>query len=584
MRRRNSNALWGQVFADELAASGVDRVAISPGSRSTPLTFAFAENSDIEVFSHLDERSSAFFALGQGKASGEPSAVVSTSGTAAANFYPAIIEADRARVPLIVLTADRPPELRDTGANQTIDQEKLYGDRVRWYADVAEPGAEPRRIRSLRVMAARAVSESLNPPKGPVHLNFPFRKPLEPAEGTTGGVDGVEGRDEAFVRFRRGDPELSSGELGRVVEKIEGSGRGFIVAGPRHAGTYNDGVIKLAEATGYPVLADALSGTRFGGHLDHVEVLGGYDSYLCEEVTGEWPDPEVVIRLGAAPVSDTLENYLRRTAATQLLVDRAGGWRKASFTPTDVVLSCPERFAKGVSEGLDVLPVDPEWREGLSRTEERYWEIVEGHDEFFEGMVLHGATSIQGSGALFVSNSMPVRDMDRFGKPSREPLRVFGNRGASGIDGIVSTGLGVGSCVDEPLLLVLGDLAYYHDMNGLLSLERHGIDATVVLINNDGGGIFHMLPISKFDPPFTEHFKTPHGLDFEPTCELYGLDYERVEGGTDGFKKSLEGALARGGSSLLEVKTDAEESHQLRTSLEEEVRNRLGGNSLQGMQ
>jgi len=579
MTAPNVNTLWARAFVDELAAAGVDAAVVTPGSRSTPLTAAFDRHDDVTVFSQLDERSAAFFALGRARRTGEVTPLVCTSGTAAANYYPAVVEADRARVPLLALTADRPPEIRDSGANQTVDQEKLYGDAVRWYRDLAEPEPTERKLRSLRTTAARAVAKATGTPAGPVHLNFPFRKPLEPTpiEGSVPedlGSLAVEGRDGAFVRTTAGTPELDEEGLHRLVRALDVD-RGLIVAGPADPPGYDrEAVTALAHATGFPILADPLSGMRFGGHTRVTTTLGGYDNYLDPAVTDGWPDPEVVVRLGASPTSKPLRQYLSRTDARQLLVDPAAGWREAEFTATDLVVADPSRLAARLSRLVAGSP-DADWRDRWTEAEQTHWSVVEETEALYEGRVLGDVAELAPEPAtLFVSNSMPVRDLDRFGEPSDAARTVLANRGASGIDGIVSTALGAGSATTDHLTLVTGDLAYYHDTNGLLALERCGVDATIVLINNDGGGIFHMLPIERFDPPFTGQFKTPHGLDFEPTGDLYDLEFARVDD-RETFRETYAEAVAREGTQVVEVVTDAEASHRTRERLHEDVVDRL---------
>jgi 2-succinyl-5-enolpyruvyl-6-hydroxy-3-cyclohexene-1-carboxylate synthase len=595
----NRNALWARTLVSELEAAGVDAVCVAPGSRSTPLTVAFARHPDVEVFSHLDERSAAYVALGRAKRTGKPTPLVCTSGTAAANVHPAVVEANQARVPMLVLTADRPPELRDSGANQTIDQQKLYGDAVRWYADLPEPEPDGRKLRSLRITAARALSESTGTPPGPVHLNVPFSKPLEPVEvpgdvpenfadeaplGAAGRTDS-DGSARPFVRTAQGRPALADDEVRRVREAVASADRGLLVVGPADAPTpEREALATLAEATGFPVLADPLSGHRFG-HVNPVAedgetpILGGYDGYL-DAVSESWPDPEIVVRFGASPTSKVLRQYLADSDARQFLVDPAGEWREASFTATDLLAADPTRFARTLTEAVDSVrgessrsDENESWRDRFADAERDYWRLVESarDERLFEGGVLSAvAADAPDPATVMVSNSMPVRDLDRFGEPRAADLTVLGNRGASGIDGITSTGLGAGSATDDPLVLVTGDLAYYHDMNGLIAVARCGVDTTIVEINNDGGGIFHMLPIEEFDPPFTDQFKTPHGLDFEPTGDLYGFDFERVSD-PDSFRTAFERSVESGGTQVVEVVTDAEASHRFREELAERV-------------
>ncbi|WP_134670906.1 2-succinyl-5-enolpyruvyl-6-hydroxy-3-cyclohexene-1-carboxylic-acid synthase [Halorussus marinus] len=587
----NRNALWAEALVAEFEAAGIEAVCIAPGSRSTPLTVAFAD-SDLTVFSHLDERSAAFFALGRAKRTGRPTPLVCTSGTAAANFHPAIIEANQARVPMVVLTADRPPELRDSGANQTVDQQKLYGDAVRWYTELPEPEADDRKLRSVRTTAGRAVAESTGTPPGPVHLNVPFRKPLEPIEVPGDVPEGfpddhplaADGRDGPFVRTAGGRPGLDETDLRVVRDAVADADRGLVVVGPADAPTPDRAALAdLAAATGFPVLADPLSGHRFG-HATPDDggplVAGGYDGYL-DAVADSWPDPAVVVRFGASPTSKVLRQYLGASDARQFLVDPAGEWREATFAATDLLAADPTLLAERLASALDADEAGDSgraWRRRFVDAEREYWETVESarEDRLFEGGVLSAvAADAPDPATVMVSNSMPVRDLDRFGEPRAAALTVLGNRGASGIDGIASTGLGAGSATDDPLVVVTGDLAYYHDMNGLLAVRRCGVDATVVEINNDGGGIFHMLPIEGFDPPFTDQFKTPHGLDFEATGDLYGLEFERVAD-LGSFRSAFADSVDRDGTQVIEVVTEAAESHRYREELAERVGRRLG--------
>jgi 2-succinyl-5-enolpyruvyl-6-hydroxy-3-cyclohexene-1-carboxylate synthase len=587
MTAPNWNTLWARTLVEELVAGGVRSVVISPGSRSTPLTVAFARHPDVRIYSQLDERSAAYFALGRARRTGRVTPLVCTSGTAAANYYPAVIEASQARVPLVLLTADRPPELRDSGANQTIDQEKLYGDRVRWYRDLPEPEPDARKLRSLRTIAARALSDATGVPSGPVHLNVPFRKPLEPVavEGdvpTDPDSDAISqpessgAGDGAAVSTTQGAPELDDRELSQLAEALSVE-RGLIVAGPADPpGVDAESIAALAHASGFPIVADPLSGLRFGSHVRTTTVLGGYDAYLQESLTADWPDPDVVLRIGASPTSKPLRKYLARVEARQLLVDPAGAWREAEFTATDLVTADPSRLARRLARTVRTQ-ADPDWQQRWERAERAQWEVLDDareDGESFEGRLLAAvAEQTPEPATIFVSNSMPVRDLDRFARPQPKGYTVLGNRGASGIDGITSTALGAGSAAAEHLTLVTGDLAYYHDMNGLLALERCAVDATIVLINNDGGGIFHMLPIESFDPPFTDQFKTPHGLDFEPTGDLYGLTFERA--GIEQFSETYAEAVTTEGTTVIEVQTDAEQSHRIRERLRERVRDRI---------
>ncbi|ELY44162.1 2-succinyl-5-enolpyruvyl-6-hydroxy-3-cyclohexene-1-carboxylic-acid synthase [Natronorubrum bangense] len=591
MSAPNRATLWGRVLVDELVTSGLEAVCIAPGSRSTPLTVAFAAHPEIDVYSHLDERSAAFFALGRARRTGEPTALVCTSGTAAANFHPAVMEADQARVPLLVLTADRPAELRDSGANQTVDQVKLYGDAVRWYAELPDPEADERKVRSLRTTAGRALAETGGPDPGPVHLNCPFRKPLEPLE-VPGDVPEAfaetlagAGRDGPFIETETGSMTPEANQMRPLVRALEDAKRPLIVAGPADpaalVGLEPDHVVAVADRIGAPILADPLSNLRFGPHVeadaDHRRVYGGYDGYI-----DTLQEPDVVVRFGASPTSKPLRHALRDSDARQFLLDSAGAWREATFTATELLAAAPGPAFEALLEAVDssndgTADDENEWLAGFDTAEQRHWRV---HDDAlapetleadpFEGAVL--ATVFEDApdpATVFVSNSMPIRDADRFGRPRPADLTVLGNRGASGIDGITSTALGAGSATDEPLVLVTGDLAFYHDSNGLLAVDRCNVDATIVLLDNDGGGIFHKLPIEDFEPPFTEQFKTPHGLEFEALGDLYGLEFERVD--PVDFAPAYRRSLERAGTQVLAVAFDSETNHRRRDTLRKRV-------------
>ncbi|GAB3698062.1 2-succinyl-5-enolpyruvyl-6-hydroxy-3-cyclohexene-1-carboxylate synthase [Halorubrum pallidum] len=642
MTAPNRNTLWARALVDELVAAGVDAVVVSPGSRSTPLTTAAARADDLHVFSQLDERSAAYFALGRARRTGSVTPLICTSGTAAANYHPAVMEADNARVPLLALTADRPPELRDSGANQTADQEKLYGDAVRYYKDLPEPAATDRSLRSLRTTVARAVAAAEGTDAGPVHLNVPFAKPLEPTPVPGDVPDDLDpvaatGRDGPYVDVTPGAPEPGDEELRRLARDLSAADRGLIVAGPADPpGLDAEAVTALSHATGFPVLADPLSGVRFGGHTRVAPVIGAYDAYLSAALAGDggagtdWADPELVVRLGASPTSKRLRKYLAETGADQYQVDPAGRWREAEFAATDLVAAEPSRLCARLSrvvgggggggsrgrgenrapEHADEVDWQAQWEEA-----DRAARAVHDRDRDAADAVGRSIDAVGGSGGespafhegdvlrvvagglpdpatLFVSNSMPVRDLDRFVGPLTTSVTALGNRGVSGIDGIVSAALGAGSATTDDLTLVVGDIALYHDTNGLLAIDRCDADVTVVLVNNDGGGIFHKLPIESFEPPFTEAFKTPHGIEFEPMADLHGLAYTRIDARPEARSEpddaraadvadDLDAAYAQAreaeGSHLIEVRTDAERSHRTRERLEAAVEGAVHG-------
>ncbi|KAA3648058.1 MAG: 2-succinyl-5-enolpyruvyl-6-hydroxy-3-cyclohexene-1-carboxylic-acid synthase [Chloroflexi bacterium] len=569
MKAANKNALWAQTFVDELARQGVEAVCIAPGSRSTPLVFAFAQTENIKVYSHLDERSAAYFALGMSRASGKPVALVCTSGTAAANFFPAVIEANYSEVPLLVLTADRPAELRESGANQTIDQIKLYGDHVRWFTDVAPPEAQPaaNMLRYLRTLAARAVATSQGVLPGPVHLNFPFRKPLEPTpvDGDfSPDLDQLNGSDfdKPFVSFECSELSPRDQQVTALTETIQKSRRGLIICGPRcPAGGFPQVVTELAKVTGFPVLADALSGLRFGSHVSGAQnlILGGYESYLGNQYFHELDDPELVLHFGDVLTSKQLNDYLgRQTGMQRVQVSSSGRWRDDTFQTTDFMHVDPSLLCQRLVTALDFGELS-EWTGFYQAAEAATWKTLEewrNKPDFEARTLLDVVEASPDKATLYVASSLPVRHLDQFVRPNEKKLRVFANRGASGIDGTVSSALGAAAASDGPTVLVSGDLAFYHDMNGLLATKRNNIPMTFVVINNDGGGIFHRLPVAEFEPEFTNLFLTPHGLRFEHAAAMYGLDYTLLEKGTE-LQRQVQQSIANQKGSIIEVLSDS---------------------------
>lgn len=574
----NPNTLWAGIFVDQMARCGLRAVCIAPGSRSMPLVLAFDQHPAIDVYLHLDERSAAFFALGLAQATKRPVALVCTSGTAAAEFHPAIIEAYQAQVPLLVLTADRPPELRHSGANQTIDQVKMFGDHVLWAVDVAlpEPNPPALALRNLRTLASRAYAIADGLVKGAVHLNFPFRQPLEPSslqELALITSRSAEGAGDPAAEIERGQLHPTPAQLERLAELIARHKRGIIVCGPHcPGGDFPAAVTALAQVSGYPLLADPVSGVRFGPHVADAPIVGGYETFLAGDGPA-WAPPEVVIRFGAVPTSKSLNSYLDRAAQAQIVhVSGSGIWADDSHRVRYFLQADPAIVCRRLAERLTPHPQTP-WAAALLETEATTQALLrQGLAEcFFDGAALAAAVNMLPSGVnLFVGNSLPIRHLDQFGQPAACALSVFANRGASGIDGTTSTALGIAAADrTRPTVLVTGDIAFYHDMNGLFAVRQHDLRyLTIVLLNNNGGGIFRRLPIARFEPPFTSLFLTPHDLMFEPAAHMYGLVH-RVANDGEQFRAALAESLASEIPNLIEVRTD---SHQDHTRHQEVVR------------
>lgn len=600
------NQLFSDAFVGGLARAGLRSVCIAPGSRSTPLTLAFDAHPDVNTFVHLDERCAGFFALGLAQAGGRPVAVVSTSGTAALEFHAAAGEAMMAGIPLLLLTADRPPELRHSGANQTIDQVKMFGDHVLWSVDAGLPEREPpaAALRNVRTLAARAYAAADGLRKGPVHVNLPFRKPLEPAAPYAACFDGPE----STVSVGRLAP--TGEQIDRIAGIVDAHERGWIVCGPwagRPPRRMVRAVAELARRAGYPIFADALSGLRFGEQCANAPVLGSFEGFL--QGRPGMAAPEVVIRFGAVPTSKSLNDYLERTApAQQIQVRSSGVWaddshRLRQFLRVDETEFCrrlTERLrprtsgggtqgpvdgaAGGESTGPGRVPVNAgAWAAqalAADRRCSRIQSLFLGQRWFDASAAAAAVEALPARANLFLGNSLPVRHVDQFVGPSAKEVDVFGNRGASGIDGIVSSALGVAAAEPEiPLLLLIGDISFYHDLNGLLAVGGCDLgNVTIVVLHNDGGGLFRRLPVAKGHGAFDRLFVTPHGLEFGAAAAMYGLDYVRIprsEDGqgaremlTDAVKASLDGSRA----TVIEAHTDGARDERLRRELGRMIR------------
>jgi 2-succinyl-5-enolpyruvyl-6-hydroxy-3-cyclohexene-1-carboxylate synthase len=574
----NRNTLWATALVDSLAQQGVSHVVIGAGSRSTPLTMAFAAHPHIEAHSFIDERSAAFFALGIAKTSGHPAALVSTSGTAGANFFPAIIEASTSRVPMIVLTADRPADLRESGANQTIDQLKLFGSQVRWFHEAALPEAHSSQhlLRYVRTLAARAVSASQGELPGPVHLNLPYRPPLEPTPMKGDIADWrADNNLPPSPRIQPGYGTVPSEDQAReLITLIEAHPHGLIVCGP---GAFKRGeaLVQLANVCGYPVLADGLSGLRFGPWFSDDLLLTGYESYI--EQLGRIP-ATLVIQFGDVPTGKQLNAYLEKLPETteRVRVSDTPDWQDDTFRITHVMLADPNALVGWVAEASYDRQPDEDWLKAWTGVETAAGQIAARHLPKLEARVIVATLdTLPEGGNLVVGNSLPVRHLDQFGNPIAKHLHVYANRGASGIDGNISTAVGIALASGRPTALVCGDLTFLHDLGGLLALKRLNIPLIILVINNDGGGIFQRLPVRGFDPPFTEFFQTPHGLTFEHSAAQFSIAYEKVDKSAE-IRKAIETALTSQGSAIIEIPSDAKKEETARHALLAEIRTTLG--------
>lgn len=545
-----ANLRWAMALVNGLAAGGVNRVVISPGSRSTPLTLACLRHPGMKHWIQVDERSAAFFALGLARADRRPVALVCTSGSAPANWFPAVIEANLGQIPLILLTADRPPELRDCGANQTIDQLRLFGSQVRASHELPPADGSPRALRDLGFLVARAVDQSRWPLPGPVHVNVPFAEPLVPSAPLPEWEALTEA---AAVSYPALQPE--PGEIEALAKLFSGR-PGLIICGE---GLFEEGfpaaVAQLAEALACPVLADPLANLRFGPH-DRSRIMARYDAFLRSEKFTWNHRPEWVLRFGAMPVSKQLQAYLATCAAAQhVLVEAHGRWPDPLHQTARLLRAGPEWVCAALSMARP-LPAPAEWLAAFREQECRAAELANAVGMPLEAGIVVSLLRHLAGGSLFSGNSMAIRDLDSFAAGGELPLRIVGNRGASGIDGNVSTALGLAAGLDQPVAALLGDLAFYHDMNGLIAAR--GSDITFVVLNNGGGGIFSYLPQSGLED-FEAAWLTPTELDYSHAARMYGLNYQRVDRSED-FDAALAAALQHAGPDLIEVAIDRQAS------------------------
>lgn len=551
---RNTNSLWGSVLVETLHRLGVTHAVISPGSRSTPLTIAFARHPAITSTPVLDERSAAFFALGLARRHRRPVVLLCTSGTAGANYFPAIIEAQESGVPLLVITADRPPEMRECRSGQTIDQQKLYGSHVNYYHELAVPAASLPMLRYLRQTLVQAWERTQWPEAGPVHLNAPFRDPLPPiADGSTKGLRKTLRAEEFFSGVQPPPRVLAQME----PAEFPAGRRGLIVVGPAEAGLSPVAVgliAGLARDLGWPVLADGLSGLRgYAGHFPGL--VTRYDAIVRSPKAARRLQPEVVLCLGGWPTSKPLRAWLEKSAPeTWLVTTRSqnadalhlatrqmrGGL--AAFVGSQVVTGrAPAGYA------ADWQRVERAAGQSLDRA------LVKAHKNFEGHAVTQLGRQLPRLTLVFAASSMPVRDVEYFWPATDRAPQFYFNRGANGIDGTLSTALGVAQG-HRPAVLLTGDLALLHDANGFLLRPKFTGSLTIVLINNQGGGIFEHLPVAQFNPPFEEFFATPQAVDFRKLCVAHGVAHVRVRDGR--HLARLVARLPARGIRVLELRTD----------------------------
>ncbi|MEG4200869.1 2-succinyl-5-enolpyruvyl-6-hydroxy-3-cyclohexene-1-carboxylic-acid synthase [Microcoleus sp. Pol12A5] len=621
---RNTNTVWASVLAETLQRLGLTTAVICPGSRSAPLTIAFAQNKKIETIPILDERSASFFALGTAKKSYLPTALICTSGTAAANFYPAIIEARESRIPLLIFTADRPPELRECHAGQAIDQVKIYGNYPNWQAELAMPSASRGMLDYLRQTIVYAWERSIFPTPGPVHLNIPFRDPLVPVSDIA--VEALEtqfnpehffaGLEPIFAgeSSTPPSPPLLRGGEEITMQQWQKCSKGIIIAGvsqPQFAEKYCSAIAQVSKSLNWPVLAEGLSPVRNYAQLNP-HLISTYDLILRNRELADKLTPEIAIQIGDLPTSKELRNWLDKIQPKRYIIDpshhnfdplhgktihlrtsvenlatiltlvppliKGGlGGDRAPATPA----VSPQISPLNKDESTQVPPLNKSkstqvpplnkgglggvltspsneylqlWRNTEIQVRQTIDQKISAINNIIEPKVSWLLSQILPLGTpIFIANSMPVRDVEFFWKPNNLEIKPFVNRGANGIDGTLSTSLGVAHRNQSSIMLT-GDLTLLHDTNGFLIKNKFVGHLTIILINNNGGGIFEMLPVAKFDPPFEEFFATPQHINFAQLCATYGVEHEIIDD-WEQFKQKLS-FLQNSGIRVLELQTD----------------------------
>jgi 2-succinyl-5-enolpyruvyl-6-hydroxy-3-cyclohexene-1-carboxylate synthase len=562
-----SDARLLRAFVAELVAAGVADAIVCPGSRSTPLALALRTAAGLRVRVMLDERAAGFFALGLARTSGRPVVLLATSGTAAAEFHPAVIEAELSRVPLVVLTADRPTELRDRGAAQTIDQERLYGRAAKWFVELPLFDGDPATEAHVRSVAGRAVATAAAGPAGPVHLNVPFREPLLPDGALDTAADnGAAHVTMPFTSAIAGRPVLDEEVVAELAALLGRTPRGLIVAGPDDDPDLPAALAGLARATGFPLLADPLSGARTGPH-DRSHVVSRADQLVRPGGWIEAHRPDLVLRTGALPTSKPILQLLERTRPGLVVIDGDGGWREPALLPGTFVHADATATAHALTArlGSNVRRTSwtRDWLDAERAAVRAMDEWLAALDEPFEGAPFPALAAALPDGAtLWAGNSMPVRDLDAWLPSTERAITVRSNRGANGIDGVVSTALGSAAATDVPVALVVGDVSFVHDLNALVAARLHSLSATIVLVNNDGGGIFSFLPQAQLGVPpgsglpehYEELFGTPHATDFAPIVTALGGEHRCVTHAD--LDAAIRESIGRPGVQVLELRTD----------------------------
>ncbi len=581
----NRNYFWAEVFVEHLTAGGVKHVCISPGSRNTSLTLAFAANKKFKKFVNVDERTNGFFALGLANKLNKPVVLVTTSGTATAELYPAIIEAYQRRIPLIVCTADRPEELQNCGANQTINQKNIYKNHIRKYFEIGLPSVKKIDLLKLKSITRSAVQISSVLDRGPVHLNFPLRKPFEPGNFTDEIDINLYKYVFNTVTNRNLTTNIKQGKLPEEIINIsKKSSEGLILCGQDNFdNNFFRSCIKMSKILNYPIAADGVSGLRFKKFTNKL-ILSNTSLALKTNAKKLFSEAKVIIQFGGSFTSNEFFEFMKESKAIKFLVNEYGDYRDPTRTVKKVIKMNPGKFCENIIE-LNKAFRNSKTKGGWVKKifwmedfiENKKLEFLSKQNLKFEGKIISEVLNLLPSNSnLMISNSMPVRDLEFFTSRASKNINIFSNRGASGIDGIISTAAGIAVNSNRPTVLITGDLAFYHDMNGLLLLKNHKIPLIIILIDNNGGGIFNMLPISKYEKFFTNFFRTPLEIDLLKFAGAYGGNTYKINTPEE-FKKYLSLSIKRKSFSVLQIKTNSNKSAESRKRFWNSISTQISG-------
>jgi 2-succinyl-5-enolpyruvyl-6-hydroxy-3-cyclohexene-1-carboxylate synthase len=576
-KKINPNFICSKLFVDQLAADGVRYVCISPGSRNTPLTAAFASNKKIKCFINIDERSSAFFALGLAKSLDKPVAIVTTSGTAVSELYPSVVEAYKSRIPLIICTADRPAFLRNSGANQTINQKNIFNNHIRWFCEMDLPDVDKKSLLNFRSKANQAFYISFIENRGPVHINFPFQKPLEP-DTINSSVDESILRLVTRVKIKIKSNVLTdhSIKIKGIVKDLIAAKKCWIIVGSMD---YNSSFLKklnlIARQTGIPVLVDGVSNLR---STQNENLFSNYNLFLRSKSFLRNNKPELILQFGSTPTSSLLENIFQDFTIPIYTINEFGDRFDSRRKPAKVIKMNPvELCDKLISEIKKMGKLKPvpsqQFKLAETTTEDIKSDFLLKNNLKIEPIVINEIiNNLPDKTNVFIGNSLPIRDLDNFISIKRK-IKIFYNRGASGIDGITSTALGIASN-NLPAVLITGDLSFIHDLNALLIAKKYSIPLTVFIINNNGGAIFNSLPISSHKNLLSDFFVTPQNLELGSIVSSFKLKYVTAKK-IGQLRKIARNVHLQKNFRVVEIVTDPVKSQKFRESLYLEVENRI---------